>query len=159
MSRLSILFKSLKCCYEKSDFVYNCPQPKIFKFGLVDFACIGWDNMLTHGLAKLTSFSELSATFPDPIGLGSTLSLILIIGAEVGCSLFVIVGAFTRLATIPLVFSMLVVIFVVHANDPFQMKELPFLYLGIYILLFFTGAGRISLDSIISKKVDVSIQK
>ena len=54
---------------------------------------------------------------------------------------------------------MLVVIFVVHANDPFQIKELPFLYLGIYILLFFTGAGRISLDSIISKKIDVSIQK
>ena len=97
--------------------------------------------------------------FPDPIGLGSTLSLILIIGAEVGCSLFVIVGAFTRLATIPLVFSMLVVIFVVHANDPFQMRELPFLYLSIYILLFFTGAGKISLDSIISKKIDVSIQK
>jgi len=88
-----------------------------------------------------------------------TLSLILIIGAEVGCSLFVIVGAFTRLAVIPLVFSMLVVIFVVHANDPFQMKELPFLYLGIYILLFFTGAGRISLDTIISKKIDVGIQK
>jgi len=32
------------------------------------------------------------------------------------------------------------------------MKELPLLYLGIYILLFFTGAGRISLDAIISKK-------
>ena len=111
------------------------------------------------GITMLTPFSELSATFPDPIGLGSTLSLILIIGAEVGCSLFVIVGAFTRLATIPLVFSMLVVIFVVHANDPFQMRELPFLYLGIYILLFFTGAGKISLDSIISKKIDVSIQK
>ena len=124
-----------------------------------DLFCKTAITMLTHGLAKLTSFSELSATFPDPIGLGSTLSLILIIGAEVGCSLFVIVGAFTRLATIPLVFSMLVVIFVVHANDPFQMKELPFLYLGIYILLFFTGAGKISLDSIISKKIDVSIQR
>ena len=89
----------------------------------------------------------------------STLSLILIIGAEIGCSLFVIVGAFTRLATIPLIFSMLVVIFIVHASDPFQMKELPLLYLGIYILLFFTGAGRISLDAIISKKIDVNIRK
>lgn len=66
-------------------------------------------------------------------------------------------GAFTRLATIPLIFSMLVVIFIVHANDPFQMKELPLLYLGIYVLLFFTGAGRISLDTIISKKINVDI--
>ena len=52
---------------------------------------------------------------------------------------------------------MLVVIFIVHANDPFQMKELPLLYLGIYVLLFFTGAGRISLDTIISKKINVDI--
>ena len=135
------------------------PNPKFLSLGLLILRVLVGITMLTHGLAKLTSFSELSATFPDPIGLGSTLSLILIIGAEVGCSLFVIVGAFTRLATIPLVFSMLVVIFVVHANDPFQMRELPFLYLSIYILLFFTGAGKISLDSIISKKIDVSIQK
>ena len=134
-------------------------NPKLLSLGLLILRVLVGITMLTHGLAKLTSFSELSATFPDPIGLGSTLSLILIIGAEVGCSLFVIVGAFTRLATIPLMFSMLVVLFVVHASDPFQVKELPLLYLGIYILLFFTGAGRISLDSLISKKIDVNIRK
>ena len=76
----------------------------------------------------------------------------MIIWDEIGCKFFVILGDFTRFATIPLIFSMLVVIFIVHASDPFQMKELPLLYLGIYILLFFTGAGRISLDAIISKK-------
>lgn len=135
------------------------PNPKLLSLGLLILRMLVGITMLTHGLAKLTSFSELSATFPDPIGLGSTLSLILIIGAEVGCSLFVIVGAFIRLATIPLMFSMLVVLFVVHASDPFQVKELPLLYLGIYILLFFTGAGRISLDSLISKKIDVNIRK
>ena len=135
------------------------PNPKLLSLGLLILRVLVGITMLTHGLAKLTSFSELSATFPDPIGLGSTLSLILMIGAEVGCSLFVIVGAFTRLATIPLMFSMLVVLFVVHASDPFQVKELPLLYLGIYILLFFTGAGRISLDSLISKKIDVNIRK
>ena len=135
------------------------PNPKLLSLGLLILRVLVGITMLTHGLAKLTSFSELSATFPDPIGLGSTLSLILIIGAAVGCSLFVIVGAFTRLATIPLMFSMLVVLFVVHASDPFQVKELPLLYLGIYILLFFTGAGRISLDSLISKKIDVNIRK
>ena len=135
------------------------PNQKFLSFGLLILRVLVGITMLTHGLVKLMSFSELSASFPDPIGLGSILSLILIIGAEVGCSLFVIVGAFTRLATIPLVFSMLVVIFVVHASDPFQMKELPLLYLGIYILLFFTGAGRISLDTIISKKINVDIRK
>lgn len=136
------------------------PSPKLLSLGLLILRVLVGITMLTHGLAKLTSFSELSETFPDPIGLGRVLSLMLIIGAEVGCSLFIIVGAFTRLATIPLIFSMLVVIFVVHGSDPFQMvKELPLLYLGIYILLFFSGAGKISLDTLISRKVDVNIRK
>ena len=70
------------------------PNQKFLSLGLLILRVFVGITMLTHGLAKLTSFSELSATFPDPIGLGRTLSLILIIGAEVGCSLFVIVGSF-----------------------------------------------------------------
>jgi putative oxidoreductase len=49
--------------------------------------------MLVHGVAKLQGFSQLSESFADPIGLGSKFSLILAIGAEVGCSLLLIVGA------------------------------------------------------------------
>lgn len=135
------------------------PNQKFLSLGLLILRVIVGITMLTHGLAKLTSFSALSAEFPDPIGLGSTLSLIMIICAEVGCSIFLIVGAFTRLATIPLIFSMLVVILIVHGSDPFQMKELPLLYLVIYIFLFFTGAGKISFDSIILKKINTNISK
>lgn len=70
------------------------PNRKFLSLGLLILRVLVGITMLTHGVAKLTSFSELSATFSDPIGLGSTLSLILIIGAEIGCSLFVIVGCF-----------------------------------------------------------------
>ena len=135
------------------------PSQKFLNLGLLILRVLVGITMLTHGLAKLTSFSELSSTFFDPIGLGSTLSLILIICAEVGCSIFLIVGVFTRLATIPLIFSMLVVILIVHGNDPFQVKELPLIYLGIYIFLFFAGPGKISLDSILLKKIGTSIPK
>ncbi|MFR5955158.1 MAG: DoxX family protein [Odoribacter splanchnicus] len=58
--------------------------------------------MLSHGWAKLASFSTLSATFPDPLGVGSTLSLLLILFAEVGCSCLLIFGLMTRLAALPL---------------------------------------------------------
>ncbi|WP_018339359.1 DoxX family protein [Butyricimonas synergistica] len=135
------------------------PNQRFLSLGLLFLRVLVGITMLTHGLAKLTSFSELSSTFPDPIGLGGTLSLVMIICAEVGCSIFLIVGAFTRLATIPLIFSMLVVLLVVHGSDPFQVKELPLLYLGVYIFLFFTGAGKISLDSILLKKINTSIPK
>ena len=133
------------------------PNQRFLSLGLLFLRVLVGITMLTHGLAKLTSFSELSSTFPDPIGLGGMFSLVMIICAEVGCSIFLIVGAFTRLATIPLIFSMLVVILIVHGNDPFQVKELPLLYLGVYIFLFFTGAGKISLDSILLKKINTSI--
>ena len=33
--------------------------------------------ILSHGWTKLATFSVLSATFPDPLGVGSTLSLLL----------------------------------------------------------------------------------
>lgn len=135
------------------------PNQRFLSLGLLFLRVLVGITMLTHGLAKLTSFSELSSTFPDPIGLGGTLSLVMIICAEVGCSIFLIVGAFTRLATIPLIFSMLVVLLVVHGSDLFQVKELPLLYLGVYIFLFFTGAGKISLDSILLKKINTSISK
>ena len=78
--------------------------------------------MLSHGWAKLASFSTLSATFPDPLGVGSTLSLLLILFAEVGCSCLLIFGLMTRLAALPLMFGMLMAFFVIHGADPFAVR-------------------------------------
>lgn len=102
--------------------------------------------MLVHGVAKIQGFSQMSEAFPDPIGLGSKLSLIMAIGAEVGCSLLLIVGAATRLAAIPLAVTMLVALFVVHGQDPWKVKELAAAYLLVYVSLLLTGPGRFSLD-------------
>lgn len=109
--------------------------------------------MFTHGWAKISAFSTLADTFPDPIGIGSTASLILMIFAEAGCSLLLVLGVFTRLAVLPLIFGMCVAGFVVHSGDPFQAKELALLYLSIYIVIFFIGAGRFSLDYFFTHKV------
>lgn len=108
--------------------------------------------MLSHGIPKLLSFSTLSANFYDPLGVGSSFSLILSIGAEVGCSLLLIFGLFTRLALLPLLFTMLMAFFVIHATDPFAVKELAMTYIAIYIAIFSLGAGRFSLDRLIFKQ-------
>lgn len=107
--------------------------------------------MLSHGIPKLLAFGTLSANFFDPLGLGSYISLILSIGAEVGCSLLLILGLFTRLALLPLLFTMLMAFFVIHATDPFAVKELAMTYITIYIAIFSLGAGRFSLDRLIFK--------
>jgi len=104
--------------------------------------------MITHGWAKLQNFEAMSAAFPDPLGVGSKISLILAIGAEFFASLFVILGLLTRLSLIPLMFTMGVAFFVIHANDPLQTKELALVYLVIYIFLFIKGPGKFSLDSL-----------
>lgn len=102
--------------------------------------------MLVHGVAKLLGFNEMSETFLDPIGLGSKLSLVMAIGAEVGCSLLLIVGAATRLAAIPLAITMLVALFLVHGADPWKVKELAAVFLLVYVSLLLTGPGRFSVD-------------
>lgn len=103
--------------------------------------------MLTHGIPKLMNYSTLATQFPDPIGMGSQISLLLAIGAEVGCSLLLILGLFTRLATLPLIITMLVAALIVHGADPFAKKEAALTFLISYVTLLMTGPGRFALDA------------
>ena len=108
--------------------------------------------MLVHGIAKIRGYSDMVDEFPDPIGLGSQLSLILAIGAEAGCSLLLIAGLATRLAAIPLAFTMGVALFFVHAEDPWNVKELAAVFLLVYVSLMLLGPGRFSVDHILWTK-------
>lgn len=107
---------------------------------------------MEHGWGKLAQFSEKVAMFPDPLGLGQTASLSLVIFAEVFCSILIMVGLTTRLAAIPLVITMCVAAFGIHVADPFAKKELALLYAMVFSGLFFTGPGPFSVDAMIHAK-------
>ena len=117
--------------------------------------------MLVHGIPKLMGYGEMSQAFLDPIGLGSQLTLILAIFAEVGCAVLLILGIGTRLAAIPLATTMLVAWFVVHIEDPWVKQEPPALFLFGFVTLILTGAGKFSLDALFSKSrsVEESVSK
>ena len=66
--------------------------------------------IIRHGYTKLRDFSTIQEHFYNFLGLGMKTSLALSIFAEVLCALFLILGLFTRLATIPLIITMLVAI-------------------------------------------------
>jgi putative oxidoreductase len=101
-----------------------------------------------HGWPKLADFSDLSARFPDPLGLGSsTLSLGLVVFAEAFCALAVMFGFATRLVAVPLLIAMLVAAFVFHADDPWAKKELAVLYAGAFFTLICAGPGKFSVDA------------
>lgn len=107
---------------------------------------------LLHGLEKFMNFAELSFVFPDPLGLGSELSLALVIFAEVACSLAFMLGLFFRLALIPMIFAMIIAFFITHAGMPFAARELSFIYLALFIILFISGPGLFSIDSFFRKQ-------
>jgi putative oxidoreductase len=109
--------------------------------------------MLTHGYGKLQSaLAGGEIQFMDPFGLGQALSLYLAVFAEFFCSILLIFGFATRLATIPLIITMLVAVLVAHGSDPFEKKELALHYLLVYVVILVCGAGKYSLDYFISRK-------
>ena len=104
--------------------------------------------MLTHGIGKLQNYNAIVNSFPDPLGISSAASFTLITLAEVGCSVLIIMGLFTRLATLPLIFGMYVATFLAFPDKSFAEGELSFVYMGIYIMLLISGGGKYALDAL-----------
>ena len=110
-------------------------------FGLVLFYGHGFEK-----LSVILSGNEIH--FMDPIGIGESTSYHMAAFAEGICALLVILGLFTRVATLILSINFLV-IFIFHAfivGDGFAVLELRFFYLFAFIGLTLTGPGRFSLD-------------
>ena len=112
---------------------------------------IGGFMLFGHGWSKLTAFGEYFHSFSDPLGLGPEISYILTVGAEVLCSVFIILGLFTRFAAIPLAITMIVAAFIILKNESWNDKEFALLYLIPYITIFIAGPGRYSVDRFLFK--------
>ena len=113
--------------------------------------------MLTHGIPKLmTLFGSEPVQFFDFMGLGPVISLGLTVFAETLCSVLILFGLGTRLASIPLIITMTVAVLQIHAADAFAKKELALHYLVVYVLLLILGSGKYSVDSIISGRQAVN---
>lgn len=110
---------------------------------------LGLSLLLLHGWGKISNFAEMSGQFPDPIGLGSGVSLGLAAFAEVVCASLVVVGAFTRAAAAVLVIQLGTAFLAVHklALSGPHSGELAFIYLGGFLTLLIAGGGRFSLDA------------
>ena len=126
--------------------------------------------LLSHGVGKLRMLMAGDfAQFGDPIGIGSAASVALVTLSEFVCAGFVMVGWLTRVAAIPVVISMGVAAFVVHAGDPLSSetaakaffagtsetwfsKQPALMFLIVFLAFFFTGAGDLSIDAAIRRR-------
>jgi putative oxidoreductase len=108
--------------------------------------------LFSHGYMKWTLFHESVDSFPDPIGIGSKFSFYAVIFSETICAALVMLGLFTRLALLPMLFTLIVAILGIHWDSPVSEQELAILYFAVYLSIFLLGPGKYSLDNYFEKK-------
>ena len=142
---------------DRTAMLYNFLFPQSFKGNGVSLLILALRMFFgilffTHGLDKLANFNELLPNFPDVLGFGSYMSLMVSIFCEFCCSLFLIAGLLVRLTVIPMMIAMAVAFFDVH-DGMFPEGELALIYLIMFIVLYITGPGKFSIDFLIDKKI------
>lgn len=107
--------------------------------------------LMAHGIQKLSNYEALAnGGFPDPLGMGSRLSVSLAIFGELFCPMALIAGLLLRLSMLPIITTMLVAFVFAH-NGSVTEGELALAYLLVFIFIYLAGAGRYSMDYAIAK--------
>jgi putative oxidoreductase len=96
-----------------------------------------------HGLPKLLDFTAQLQLIEDPFHLGSHLTLILAIFAEVLCPLLIVAGLLARLACVPILFVLLVALLVVHPQWSVAEGQFGWLLLILFATVLIAGPGRL----------------
>ncbi|MDA9588449.1 DoxX family protein [Flavobacteriaceae bacterium] len=103
-------------------------------------------GLMTHGYGKFLRVLEGNFKFSDPIGIGSSASLILASFGEFIAPIFIIIGWKTKLFSIFPALTMLVAFVLAHDGDPFSKKEKAFVYLVAFVVIYLTGPGKYAVD-------------
>lgn len=122
-----------------------------FNFGMLVLRVVLGLLVASHGYTKFVQFNTLRYKFMNFMHLGSTVSLCLIIFAELICGILLILGLFTRLACIPIIIGMSVVVFIAANGHIFAEGERGMMYLAATVTILFCGPGRISVDGMMRK--------
>lgn len=107
--------------------------------------------MANHGYMKLVNYNEMKLKFMEFMGLSPSITLALLIFAELVCAILIVIGLFTRFACIPLIISCTYALSQSHKWDVFDEGEKITLFLIAFVTILFTGPGKISIDKMISK--------
>lgn len=101
--------------------------------------------LVVHGLPKVLNFQAELGLIEDPFGLEPYLTLCLAIFAEVLCPLLIIAGAFTRLATLPILAVLVVSLAAVHSEWSLGEGQFAWLLAIIFTTLLIAGPGTFAL--------------
>ena len=118
----------------------------ILAYGFYNPAIMKWQN--------ISSIKDWFATMGIPLpGLNAYLAA----STEMAGVLLLTLGLASRIISIPLIVVMIVAIVTVHLGNGFEAGnngfEIPVYYILLLLVVLIYGAGKISVDSIISKKI------
>ena len=118
----------------------------ILAYGFYTPAMMKWGNI--SGIAEW--FGSIGIPFP-------TLNAYMAASTEIAAVFLLPIGLATRIISIPLIITMVVAIVTVHGGNGFEAGnngfEIPLYYILMLFALLVNGAGKISLDNIISRKL------
>ncbi len=118
----------------------------ILAYGFYMPATMKWGNI--SGIAEW--FGGMGIPFP-------TLNAYLAATTEMAAVILLPLGIATRFLSIPLIITMVVAIVTVHLDNGFSAGdngyEIPLYYMLMLFVLLTNGAGKLSLDHIITKKM------
>lgn len=121
---------------------------------------------MQFGIRQIANFNYFESVFPDVLGMGAGVSLVVVITIEMFFSALVIFGFCTRIAAIPPIVSMIVAEYYVltrnmpalpdlPGNDCAQLMSLqpgyvPIMFLGMFFFILLAGPGKVSVDYLVS---------
>ncbi len=124
-----------------------CKNGVLSHFGLLFFrVAIALELLIAHGLKKIGIGVTMAEIVPNPLGLPDFFNQAFAIVANVIMPLFIAVGLFTKVATLPILAITLSGYFMVHFNDPIAVKDVPFIYSICFLFITIVGPGKYSLD-------------
>ncbi len=119
---------------------------------LLVFRVVVSGALMTHGYGKFIRLLEGNIWSRTHLFFNEEISLALVAFAEFFCPIFVAIGFYTRIFTIPIIYTFIIIVFDVHLDDSFSKMEKGLLFLISYLLIFSLGPGNYSVDNRIIKK-------
>ncbi len=133
------------------------PAENYFHFTMLLFrVLVSFELIVVHGLKKLGVGVDVAETIPNPLHLPEVFNNGFAIGSNIIAPVFIILGLLTRLTILPVLAVTLTGYFVLHWNDALLIKDVPFIYSTVYMLIWVLGPGKYSIDYLINRKLTLS---
>jgi putative oxidoreductase len=119
---------------------------------LVLRAVVGVNMAWLHGWDKLHHFSAKAASFPNPLGLGHTYSLVLAVAGEFFGAILLATGLLGRVGAFLVAVVSGLTLFATMHGTPWREREAMELYFAASTTVLLLGCGRYSLDTVVWKR-------